>query len=72
MLGFIAVAFGAFYYAWGKHEYGSGISMAALSGGASGLAMLIGWRMFGVFFVQAALGILFLAWHLTRPMKKHI
>lgn len=68
---FVAVAFACLYYAWGRQEYGSGITMTALSGGASGLAMLMGWKFVGVFVVQLAVGVIFLGYHFTRPMKKH-
>ena len=68
---FVAVAFACLYYAWGRQEYGSGIAMAALSGGVSGLTMLMGWKFVGVFAAQAGLGVIFVAYHLSRPMKKH-
>ena len=69
---FVAIAFAVFYSAWGKQEYGSGTIMLALSGGVSALMILMGWRMVGVFAGQIVLGCLFLAYHLARPMKKHI
>jgi len=69
---FVAVVFGMLYHYWGKEEYGSGTTMAALSGGVSGLAIFMGWRVFGVFVGQILLGVLFFAYHMSRPMKKHI
>ena len=71
MVLFVAVAFAVLYYSWGKQEYGSGTIMLALSGGVSALAIVTGWRMVGVFVAQVVLGGLFLAYHFTRPMKKH-
>jgi len=71
MIWFIAVAFAGLYRYWGEQEYGSGTVMLLLSIGASAFAIVMGWRMFGVFLAQIALGAVFFAYHLTRPMKKN-
>ncbi len=68
---FTAVAFAALYFGWGKQEYGSGVILAAISGGVSGLLLLNGYQFVAIFAGQVLLGALFLGYHFTRPIKKH-
>jgi hypothetical protein len=68
---FTAVAFATLYFGWGKQEYGSGTIMAAISGGVSGLVLLMGHKFAAIFAAQVLLGVLFLGYHFTRPSKKH-
>lgn len=69
----IAVACASLYYKWGEMEYGSGVIMAALSAGVSGAALFLftPYKLFAVSAGQILLGVIFLGYHLTRPMKKH-
>ena len=69
----MAIACASLYYKWGEMEYGSGVIMAALSAGVSGAALLLftPYKLVAVPAGQILLGVIFLGYHLTRPMKKH-